>query len=72
MVQTVSYSKLLTGLNFVDLLPISFKIRGSNVCHENHKNLYTTKFNMLTVPVCCLKSWEIGIRIISCPITKEL
>ena len=48
MVQTVSqlYSKLITGLNFVDLLPICFKFRGSNLHHEN---LYTTKFNTLTV-----------------------
>ena len=22
---------------------------GSNLCHENHENLYTTKFNTLTV-----------------------
>jgi len=49
MVQTVSYSKLLTGLNFMDLLPICFKFRGSNLCHENHENLCTTKFNTLTV-----------------------
>ena len=49
MVQTVSYSKLLTGLNFVDLLPICFKFRGSNLHYENHENLYTTKFNMLMV-----------------------
>ena len=46
MVQTVSYSKLLTGLNFVDLLPICYKFRGYN---ENHENFYTTKFNTLTV-----------------------
>ena len=46
MVQTVSYSKLLTGLNFVDLLPICFKFRGLNLHHEN---LYTMKFNTLTV-----------------------
>ena len=55
MVQTVSYSKLLTGLNFVDLLPICFKFHGSNLHHKNHENLYTTKFNTLTVYLDILK-----------------
>jgi len=40
---------VLTGLNFVDLLPICFKFCGSNLHHENHENLYTTKFNTFTV-----------------------
>jgi len=33
----------------VDLLPICFKFRGLTLHHENHENLYTTKFNTLTV-----------------------
>ena len=51
MAQTLSYSKLLTGLNFMDLLPICFKFRGSNLHYENHENLYTMKFNALTVGI---------------------
>jgi len=42
MVQTVN-SKLLTGLNFVDLLPICLKFHGLNLRDENHENLYTMK-----------------------------
>jgi len=40
MVQTVSYSKLLTGLNFVDLLPICFKF----------DLIYTTKTTKIYAP----------------------
>ena len=41
MVQTVSYSKLLTGLNFVDLLPIGLNFMDL---------IYTTKTTKIYTP----------------------
>ena len=49
MVQTVSYSKLLTGLNFVDLLPIGLNFVDLIYTTKTTKILYTMKFNTLTV-----------------------
>ena len=61
--KTVSYGKLLTGLNFVDLLPICLKFHGSTLHHVNHENLYTTKFNTLTVAIWQLHVYNCCIRV---------
>jgi len=51
-------------------MPICFKFHESNLHHENHENLYTMKFNMLTVCIFWEIKWPIPI-FFSCETPKK-